>query len=100
MAKSKYQNRKLPSFDYEAEYWEQGIELIAGIDEVGMGALAGPVCAAAVIFPPDKGGSAGWRRGVGHIPYKLIFEIRRGITEKIPLHQKNNCGIKYCAISN
>jgi ribonuclease HII len=40
----------LPSFDYENQYWTQGIELIAGIDEVGMGALAGPVCAAAVMF--------------------------------------------------
>lgn len=39
-----------PSFQLETQYWEQGIELIAGIDEVGMGALAGPVCAAAVVF--------------------------------------------------
>src|SRR3989338_4761156 len=39
-----------PTFKREKQYWEQGIQLIAGIDEVGMGALAGPVCAAAVIF--------------------------------------------------
>lgn len=53
MTKPKYQIRQLPSLNYEAEYWEQGIELIAGIDEVGMGALAGPVCAAAVVFIPQ-----------------------------------------------
>lgn len=53
MTKFKYQNQRAPSFEYEAEYWEQGIELIAGIDEVGMGALAGPVCAGAVVFIPQ-----------------------------------------------
>jgi ribonuclease HII len=40
----------LPTFKHEIQYWQQKIKLIAGIDEVGMGALAGPVCAAAVIF--------------------------------------------------
>lgn len=39
-----------PSFEYERQYWQAGIELVAGIDEAGMGALAGPVTAAAVIF--------------------------------------------------
>ncbi len=39
-----------PSFQYEQQYWQEGIHLLAGVDEVGMGALAGPVCAAAVIF--------------------------------------------------
>ncbi|WP_057490140.1 ribonuclease HII [Streptococcus orisasini] len=36
---------------YEKEWYDQGIELIAGIDEVGRGPLAGPVVAAAVILP-------------------------------------------------
>jgi ribonuclease HII len=39
-----------PTFDFEREYWEQGISLIAGLDEAGMGALAGPVVASAVVF--------------------------------------------------
>lgn len=42
-----------PTFAYEQQYWQHDITLIAGVDEVGMGALAGPVVAAAVIFPPD-----------------------------------------------
>ena len=32
-------------------YYEKGYEYIAGVDEVGRGPLAGPVCAAAVILP-------------------------------------------------
>lgn len=36
---------------YEKELYAQGIELIAGVDEVGRGPLAGPVVAAAVILP-------------------------------------------------
>lgn len=35
----------------EQELFEQGIDLICGIDEAGRGPLAGPVCAAAVILP-------------------------------------------------
>ena len=38
---------------YEHEAWEQGFELVCGVDEAGRGPLAGPVCAAAVILPPD-----------------------------------------------
>lgn len=36
---------------YEKECYTRGIELIAGVDEVGRGPLAGPVVAAAVILP-------------------------------------------------
>jgi ribonuclease HII len=36
----------------ETELWQMGYSLIAGIDEAGRGALAGPVVAAAVVFPP------------------------------------------------
>lgn len=36
---------------YEKELYGKGIQLIAGVDEVGRGPLAGPVVAAAVILP-------------------------------------------------
>ena len=36
---------------YEKELYKQGLTLIAGVDEVGRGPLAGPVVAAAVILP-------------------------------------------------
>ena len=38
---------------YERELYAQGLELIAGFDEVGRGPLAGPVVAAAVILPKN-----------------------------------------------
>ncbi len=37
--------------DIERAYWERGIERLAGVDEAGRGPLAGPVVAAAVVFP-------------------------------------------------
>ncbi len=43
-----------PSFRYEKALWTQGHHLIAGVDEVGCGAWAGSVYAAAVILPPGK----------------------------------------------
>jgi ribonuclease HII len=42
---------RLPSFDQERKLHAQGYRLIAGIDEVGRGTIAGPVAAAAVILP-------------------------------------------------
>jgi len=42
---------QFPNLDEEDKLKSQGYELIAGIDEVGRGALAGPVVASAVILP-------------------------------------------------
>ena len=36
---------------HERELWQQGLTFVAGVDEAGCGPLAGPVVAAAVIFP-------------------------------------------------
>jgi len=44
-------NLQRPSFIEEKKLEAQGYQLIAGVDEVGRGALAGPVVAAAVILP-------------------------------------------------
>ena len=38
---------------FERALWAQGVLRVAGIDEAGRGPLAGPVVAAAVIFPPE-----------------------------------------------
>jgi ribonuclease HII len=40
-------------FRYERELAEKGVTRIAGVDEAGRGPLAGPVFAAAVIFPAE-----------------------------------------------
>ena len=43
----------MPDFEYELSAKEKGYKCICGVDEAGRGPLAGPVCAAAVILPPD-----------------------------------------------
>lgn len=43
----------MPDLSYESALQVQGYRLIAGVDEVGRGPLAGPVVAAAVILPPE-----------------------------------------------
>ena len=37
----------------EQGHFDNGVKLICGVDEAGRGPLAGPVCAAAVILPPN-----------------------------------------------
>jgi ribonuclease HII len=47
--------RKIVTKTYvERLLWEAGYTRVAGVDEVGMGPLAGPVVAAAVVFPPGR----------------------------------------------
>ncbi len=55
-------NARVPSFTEEKLLRRQGYSYIAGIDEVGRGALAGPVMAAAVIIP--AGLKAAWKNKV------------------------------------
>ena len=38
--------------NFERVLWQSGVRHVAGVDEVGLGPLAGPVVAAAVVFPP------------------------------------------------
>ena len=40
-----------PTFEREIALWNEGASFVAGVDEVGRGPLAGPVVAAAVVFP-------------------------------------------------
>ncbi|MGN0492488.1 MAG: ribonuclease HII [Acutalibacteraceae bacterium] len=43
----------MPDYEYEKAAVSSGFNIICGVDEAGRGPLAGPVCAAAVILPPD-----------------------------------------------
>jgi ribonuclease HII len=43
-----------PTLERERALWAKGFELVAGIDEVGRGPIAGPVVAAAVVFRPGQ----------------------------------------------
>src|SRR5436190_16476010 len=48
---AKFWNR----LSHECELWQKGASIVAGVDEAGCGPLAGPVVAAAVVFPRDWG---------------------------------------------
>lgn len=55
--------RTIPSLKYERAFWRDGFGAVAGLDEAGRGALAGPVVAAAVILPPLSDTSArSWKK--------------------------------------
>lgn len=44
----------IPDLQHETRFWQAGFRFVAGLDEVGRGAWAGPVVAGAVILPcPD-----------------------------------------------
>ena len=43
-----------PDTKFETELWQSGLKHIAGLDEAGRGALAGPVAVGTVILPNDQ----------------------------------------------
>jgi ribonuclease HII len=54
-----------PDLSFERRLWGSGVKYIAGLDEAGRGALAGPVAVGAVILPDDPAlllGARGVRR--------------------------------------
>ena len=53
--RKKQPRSRIPSLRWEREAWREGAATVAGVDEVGVGPLAGPVTAAAVLLTPgDK----------------------------------------------
>ena len=58
-----------PALSQERRLWHHGVGAVAGVDEAGIGPLAGPVVAAAVMFPAQRLASAhdipaAWPQGV------------------------------------
>ena len=49
----KEKKRIFQLLQYERTLWNRGLRFVAGVDEAGRGPLAGPVVAAAVIFPSN-----------------------------------------------
>jgi ribonuclease HII len=68
-----------PDLDFEKSLWDAGLETLAGLDEAGRGAWAGPVAAAAVILPVDPA-VRGHLRGVRDS--KRMTPTQRGIWAK------------------
>lgn len=60
----------VPGLAYEKRHWDQGREVVVGMDEVGRGAWAGPLTIAAAVVPPD-------RRLYGIRDSKMLNESRR-----------------------
>lgn len=50
-----------PDLTFEQALWKSGIDWIAGVDEAGRGAWAGPVTAAAVVLPQGQATGSGLR---------------------------------------
>jgi len=46
--------RKAPGLHFERELWDQGLEIVVGVDEVGRGAWAGPISVGAAVVPKDR----------------------------------------------
>ena len=78
--------------------WKSGIRHIAGADEVGVGPLAGPVVAAAVVFPPgifisrvddSKRLSPQVRREVVHTIRQKALGIGVGLAEVAEIDELN-----------
>src|SRR5438067_11395149 len=85
---AKYWNR----LAFERELWQQGLLYVAGVDEAGCGPLAGPVVAAAVVFPADwlASGLHGKLRGLNDS--KQLTEEQR---EKYFAFLTSHAGIRY-----
>ena len=60
-----------PDFSLEAACWRRGLTPVAGVDEAGRGALAGPVVAAAVVLVP------------GDHPYRDSKELDPPLRERL-----------------
>ena len=52
--KEKEEKRLIELKKMDKEFYDKGVNYIAGIDEAGRGPLAGPVVVASVILPPDS----------------------------------------------
>lgn len=52
IAYSKQGSQIVPHLLEEASLWQEGVQHVAGIDEVGRGPLAGPLAVAVVVLPP------------------------------------------------
>lgn len=72
----------LPSMRYERQLRASGFAIVAGVDEVGRGPLAGPVCAAAAVLP------ARFRHEVLNDSKKLTEKKREELYAELTTHRE------------
>ncbi len=58
---------------YENSLWNNDTEIVAGVDEVGRGCLAGPLVAASVVWPKEI---LEWSTNESHPHYKTLLKIK------------------------
>lgn len=71
------EKKRLPNLIFERKLWRREYKLVAGVDEVGRGSFAGPVVAAAVVFPPNI-----LTTGVRIDDSKKLTRIQRELAER------------------
>jgi len=69
------------NFRYERKLWREGLSIVAGVDEVGRGAWAGPLLAAAAVFPTKTRLNLPLRDSKAIAPKKRV-ELAEGIKER------------------
>ena len=83
---------------FEKKLYEQNIKLIAGVDEVGRGPLAGPVVAAAVIFPSGLE-VTGYAELAGINDSKKLSSKKRALYDKLILKTATYIGIGEASVA-
>lgn len=92
------ESRSEPDLSRERALWSAGVLRVAGLDEVGVGPLAGPVVAAAVVLPPDASipGVRDSKRLSPRRRERLASEIRRvavgvgiGVVDVLEVDRRN-----------
>ena len=83
---------KIPkNLKYENSLWSSGLKIIAGVDEVGRGSLAGPLVAAAVVWPIDI---LDWIGEKSHPHYEFLTKIKDSKTKKYLLVKRGKTEIE------
>ncbi len=93
--------------NYERQCWRKGTKFVVGIDEAGRGPLAGPVVAAAVLFPQNifiagindsKKLSAARRERLYDLISEKALAIGVGTCDEKVIDQINILQATYCAM--
>ena len=85
----------MPDLSLELGLQQRGYRLVAGVDEVGRGPLAGPVVSAAVILPPDLTGDEPWLKFLEDS--KTLTRPRRELAAQAVRHHALAVGIGQCS---
>lgn len=75
----KFEVPKYPDLRFEIPLWQSGFTVVAGLDEAGRGAWAGPVAAGAVILPAETPGGGLLERLHGVRDSKVMTSRQRAL---------------------